>query len=318
METRTGNRVKVPFYKRSKFQDGVFIATLVAVPLISFCVFWLYVNLDTVAMTFQRYNVRTGEYEWYGFERYIEVFRTYVFGLDGAVAEHNAFLNTFRAILINIIIFPLAYISAYAFYKKIPCEKFFRVCFYIPSIISITVLTLLYRYMFHPDFGPVNTVFQQMGVNIDWLGENSDVKWTLIYIFSVWAGLGVNVIMMNSAMLRIPEEIIEYSKLEGVGFWRESVQIVLPLIMPTVGIYLLNILLSVFTFTLQPMLIAGTGGVNDRYMTVGWMILQSVSSAREARMLLASTVGMVLTIIVLPFIIVARILINKSTPDVEF
>lgn len=152
METRTGNRVKVPFYKRSKFQDGVFIATLVAVPLISFCVFWLYVNLDTVAMTFQRYNVRTGEYEWYGFERYIEVFRTYVFGLDGAVAEHNAFLNTFRAILINIIIFPLAYISAYAFYKKIPCEKFFRVCFYIPSIISITVLTLLYRYMFHPDF----------------------------------------------------------------------------------------------------------------------------------------------------------------------
>lgn len=318
METRARAGLKVPFYKRTKFRDGVFIATLVAVPLVSFCVFWLYVNVDTVLMTFQRFNVRTGEYEWYGIQRYIEVFRTYVLGLDGAVAEHNAFVNTFRAILINVIIFPLAYISAYAFFKKIPCQKYFRVCFYIPSIISITVLTLLYRYMFHPDFGPVKTVFEKMGFAPDWLGENSDVKWTLIYIFSIWAGLGTNVIMMNSAMLRIPEDITEYSRLEGVGFWRESVQIVLPLIMPTVGIYLLNILLSVFTFTLQPMLIAGTGGVGDRYMTVGWMILQSVSSARETRMLLASTVGVVLTIIVLPFIIVARVLINKFTPDVEF
>ena len=318
MEKRAGDVSKQPFYQKKKFKDGVFIWALVILPLLNFLVFWVYVNIDTVLMTAQRFNIMKGGYEWIGFERYKEVFREYIFGMDGARAHFNIFLNSLRAIVINAIILPLAYISAFAFFKKIKWQKYFRICFYLPSIISVSMLTLSFRYMFHADFGPLRILFAKMGFAPDWLGPESDVLWTLIYIFGIWAGLGMNVIMMNGAMLRIPEDISEYGRLDGVGFWREAFQIVLPLVMPTVSVYIMSVFVSVFSFSLHPMLIATNKGANNKFYTIGWMVLDSVSIGSENDMLLASTVGIAFTLVMTPVILAVRFITSKLTPDVEF
>lgn len=302
--------------KKIQWKEKGFIFLLVIVPLVNFALFWVYVNIDTIWMTFQKFNVRNNAYEWIGLERYVNVFKDYVFG--GDVAKRHLFYNSFRAWLINLIIFPLALISAYAFFKKVPWEKYFRVCFYLPSIISITVLTLIFRYMFHPDFGPVSMLFNKVGLSGDWLSPESNRMWGLIFFYCIWSGLGVNVIMMNSAMLRIPQEIIESGKLDGIGFWREMAQIVFPLIMPTVSVYILNIFLSVFGFTLHPMMLAMNPGVDNKFMTVGWFIFSSVAGGSEIAMLDASTVGIVLSLIMVPLIVAVRLITKKLTPDVDF
>lgn len=312
------NTHKVRFYQKSTFKTNVFIFSLVIIPLLNFLIFWVYVSFDTIALTFQRYNVRTGEYEWFGLTRYGEVFKEYIFGLGGYPEKHAVFLNSLRAIIINLIILPLAYIAAYAFYKKIRFEKYFRVCFYLPSIISITVLTLCFRYMFHSTIGPLKMLFASFGYEPLWLGPESEQMWTLIYIFSIWAGLSTNVIMMNSAMVRIPEDISEYSRLEGVGFWREAFQIVFPLVLPTIGVYMIAIVTSVFGFTLQPMLIAEQRGINNKFYTIGWQILESAASGKQNDMMLASTLGISLTLLLTPIVIVVRVLVNKFTPEVDF
>ena len=253
------------------------------------------------------------------------MFKGYVLGIDKVTGKwftnpnKNIFWNSFRAIIINVIIFPLTIISSYAFYKKIPHEKFFRVCFYMPSLISISVLALMFRNMFSPDFGPVTFVFSKiLGYTPQWLSADSDVMWTLIYLFCIWTGLGAHVIMISGAMLRIPNDISEYSRLEGVGFWRELFQIVLPLVMPTVSVYIIGIITSVFGLTLQPMMIAQTTGVDNRYFTVGWYIFNSVQGNSTSGMLNASTLGMILTLIMLPIVAVSRKLLKLVTPDVQF
>lgn len=310
---------KVPFYKKPKFKTYVFIASLIIIPLLNFLVFWVYVSFDTVVLTFQRFNVRTGEYEWYGFARYAEVFRDYIFGIGNAYPEkHQIFLNTLHAIAINIIILPIAFIAAYAFYKKVPMEKYFRVCFYLPSIISISVLTICFRNLFHADFGPIKMLFASFGFEPHWLSAGSEQMWTLIYIFCIWAGLSTNVIMMNSAMVRIPSDISEYSKLEGVGFWREAFQIVLPLTLPTIGVYLISVLTSVFGFALQPMLIADNYGYGNKFLTIPWKILEDTAGGKQNDMMLCSTLGISLTILITPFVILVRWLVNKFTPEVDF
>lgn len=319
------SKLKRPFYKTQKFRTGVFLVTLLIIPLIHFIVFWVYVNIGTIFSTFQHWNALKGEMEWYGLRRYVEMFKGYVLGIDKSTGKWftnpnmNIFWNSFRAIVINVIIFPITILASYAFYKKIPHEKYFRICFYLPSMISITVLALMYRNMFNVDFGPITLLFKKLfGYTPQWLATDSKAMWNLIYIFCIWIGLGGHVIMISGAMMRIPADIAEYSRLEGVGFWRELWQIVLPLVMPTVSVYIIGIITSVFGLTMQPYLIAKTPGVNNKYYTVGWYIFGSVQGSSTSGMLNASTLGMILTLFMLPIVVVSKKMLKLLTPDVQF
>ena len=320
------NGKKTNFFQRPKTKEGIFIALLVIIPIIHFCVFWVYVNAATIIRTFFQYHPATGTYSWYGLQRYITLFREWVLGINAegvrdirVLKSFNTFWNSFRAIIINVMLYPIVVTAAYAFYKKIRFEKLFRICFYIPQLISISVLAIMYRSLFHADYGPISLFLEAIGKPTEFLSSNSEHMWTLIYIFAIWTGLGANVIMISGAMLRIPADIGEYCQLEGVGFWRELVQIVIPLIMPTLGVYMINILLSVFGFTMQPMMITfNNAGEAGKYYTIGWYIFDAAQQSEVGSSIYASTLGLLLTVVMTPFIVTARILVKKFTPDVQF
>lgn len=294
-----------------------FILSLIIIPLVNFIIFWVYVNFDTIVLTFQKFNVITGQYEWNGLQNYISVFENMI--LRGDVGEFNAFINSFRAILINLIIFPITFIIAYSFFRKIRFHGFFQVVFFLPNIISLVVLCMLVRQMFSSDFGPIAKMFEGiLGHPTDWLGYESSKMWGIITLFCIWAGLGGNSIVMCGAMRRIPEEIFEAAKLEGIGFWREMISIVLPLIMPSIGVFFISIVTSALSFTMQPMLIAVSPGIDNKYMTIGWYIFTTVDTGNSGDMIRAATIGIEFSLILLPIIIATRLLVKKFTPDVEF
>ena len=295
----------------------IFIAELIIIPVINFIIFWVYVNFDTILLTFKRFDVPTASYVWRGFDGYISVFKSMILG--GDPGEFNAFVNSFRAILINVIILPVTFVISYSFYKKIRFRKFFQVVFFLPNIISLVVLCMMVRHMFSSDFGPIALVIEKItGHPNDWLGYNSDKMWGIITVFCIWAGLGGNTIILCGAMQRIPEDIIEAARLDGIGFLREAWSIVLPLVMPTVGVFMIGVVTSPLSFTLQPMLIAVNPGIDNKFMTIGWYIFTSVDTGGSGNMIQAATIGMMFSMLLLPVIIAVRILVKKFTPDVQF
>lgn len=295
----------------------IFIAELIIIPVINFIIFWVYVNFDTILLTFKRFDVPTASYVWRGFDGYISVFKSMILG--GDPGEFNAFVNSFRAILINVIILPVTFVISYSFYKKIRFRKFFQVVFFLPNIISLVVLCMMVRHMFSSDFGPIALVIEKItGHPTDWLGYNSDKMWGIIIVFCIWAGLGGNTIILCGAMQRIPEDIIEAARLDGIGFLREAWSIVLPLVMPTVGVFMIGVVTSPLSFTLQPMLIAVNPGIDNKFMTIGWYIFTSVDTGGSGNMIQAATIGMMFSMLLLPVIIAVRILVKKFTPDVQF
>lgn len=311
------NKKYLTSFTSRKWRQRGFLILLVAIPLLNFLVFWVYVNLQTLAMTFQRFDVTTGQNEFIAFERYWEVIEDYVLGK--VQMDQNVFLNSLRAIVINLIILPLAFICSYAFHKKIRFQKFFRLAFMFPSMISLVVLTMLFRYMFAGDFGPIAEILSKIcGHKIDFLGVESDHLWTLIYIFCIWAGMGTNVIMISGAMNRIPKELSEAGMIDGLGFWQEAVYVVLPLVMPTIGIYFISILTSCLSFTLQPMLIARDIGPDNKFLTMSWYVFMVTNGGGPDQMLQAATVGIVFSLLLLPFIALARFIAKKLTADVSF
>lgn len=294
-----------------------FILSLVIIPIINFAIFWVYVNFDTILLTFIKFNGLTGQYEWNGLQNYISVFQNMI--MRGDIGEFNAFINSFRAILINLIIFPITFFISYSFFRKIRFHGFFQVVFFLPNIISLVVLCMLVRQMFSSDYGPIALLFEKiLGHPTDWIGYQSDKLWGIITIFCIWAGLGGNSIVMCGAMRRIPEEIFEAARLDGVGFWQEMITIVLPLILPSIGVFFISIITSALSFTMQPMLIAVNPGIDNKYMTIGWYIFTTVEKGSSGSMIRAACIGITFSLILLPIIIATRLLVKKVTPEVEF
>lgn len=207
--------------KLSKKQKGVylFVALLLVYPLLQWGVNWLYLNIRTIVLTFQKYNVATGKYEFWGFEAYKRIFRDLFTPNSGL---QTAFKNSYRAIYLNIIITVLSVFCSYCLYKKMPGEMFFRVVFMLPTIISAVVLTTLYRNLLSSDFGPLAKLFDlAMGKeHTSYLSTENNYLWGLIELYCIWMGLGNSVLLSSTAMFRIPAEVIESAMLDGRGLWR--------------------------------------------------------------------------------------------------
>ncbi len=314
--------VKNPKFKKTRknLKRNLFIASLLIVPLIHFLVFWLYINIETISLAFMQWDSYENDYKFVGLDNFITQFKE----LKEIPTHRNMFINSFRAIPINVACLVLAIIIGYAFSKHIRGERIFRVIFYMPSMISIVILTLCYRYMFDYKVGmlrgPAAEFLRMLGFN--YTGWNLDdpngtVAWWLISIFCVWASAGINIILVSSAMSRIPESVIESAKLDGVGFWRELFKIRIPLIMPTVSVFLVNSMMAVSAFYMQPMLLTGNMGVGQIHYTVGWYVFDSAAATNE-KLPAVSAIGFMLTVAVSLLVIIVRKITDKITPDVDF
>ena len=307
--------------KKMGWKRGLFLAGLLTLSVSHFLIFWVYMNFETVRLTFFEYN-RYNELEFIGFERYVDLFKDF-FIEEGRQANLTAFFNTFRAIIINIIIFPIALYTAYAFYKKVYGEKFFRVIFYLPSVISLVALTMAYRSMFDSNMGgPIADLLSRFGVDtnqwLDMTKPNNPYIWPIIYTFSILTGLSTNVVLMGGAMLRIPQEIPEALQIDGCSYFREMFSVTIPLILPTITTWAIAIFTSVFGFMLQPMLIAKTQGPDGDVMTIPWMMFNWVKGAQDRDLLNAATLGIMFSVFMLPFTLGVRFVLEKLTPDVDF
>ena len=311
----------------AKTKRTVFIIAFLALSLIHFAIFWCYINFDTIRLTFFNVN-EYGEETFVGLYNYKLLFQNVIMGRDKA--SQTSFWNSFHAVAINLIILPISILVAYTFYKKVYGHKFYRIVFYIPSIISIVVLAAAFREMFrqYDDGytvinGPVAQLLSALGINKQWLDPVKDtgVKWPLIYLFAILNGMGANVILISSAMNRIPKEISEASRLDGCGFFRELTHVTLPLVMPTITTWVMMIFASVYSFFMQPMLILDyNSGVDMKFSTAPWQIFSLVAEAGldTSKLISAACLGILLTIFVLPMNLIMRAILNRFTAEVSY
>ena len=301
---------------KKKAKKRIFIVCMLAWPLLHFGVFWLYVNFNTILMTFQKFNVITGTYEWYGLERFRQLWEKMILGQDPIL--HNSFINSLWVFPVqNFIILPLSFIFAYFLYKKVFLSGMFRVIFFLPSILSIVVLTMAFRFMFHTDFGPVSNLIDKVfHVKPDYFSSMSPTAMPMVFLFGVWAGLGYNIILLNGSISRIPQEVMEYARIDGVGIWREMFGIALPLTWPTLSTLFITGTTAIFGFFIQPMLLCGQGGgYMGKTSTVALQVVYLVQNGSGSD---AAAIGLFFSVLGIPFILFIKWLMTRISPDVEY
>ncbi len=304
--------------KRKKSANEIaFMITMMAIPVIHFCVFWLYINVDSIFLSFKAFDMKTGVWKWTGFSNYVELYRQ--FTKEGSVLP-RALFNSFSVFLWNdFIIVPLSLFCSYMLYKKMPLNNVFKVIFFLPSIISVSVLTLAYSYMLNssiPDF--LEKIGLEDLVPYGGFFANPATAWWTILIYGLWSGIGGNVVLISGAMARIPDEVIEAGKIDGLGLMGEFFHVIIPLIGSTLATLLLMGTAVIFSYFLQPKLILGDAAESAKGFTIGLYIVNNVRDNGTPQMAMGATIGVICAIIGTPLVIFTRNILDKLFPAYEY
>ncbi len=286
-----------------------FIVGMLSVAIVNFLVFWVYVNISSILMAFESPGV-----EGFTMINFENVFKE--FSMPDSVLP-NALWNTLKCFAVALVIVtPASLFCSYFLYKKIFLYKFYRIVFFLPSIINVVVMTCLFSYMasINPE-GILTKIIQGiLGLKRPpILFGDSRYAMNTILLYNIWTGLGVNIILFSGAMARIPEDIIEYGKLEGLGFGRELFQVVLPMIWPTMSTVLVLAIVGLFNAS-GPILFF-TKGAFDTY-TISYWIFDQVYHRGVYEY--AAAVGLIFTFIGLPIALLAKWGLGKIGTDVEY
>lgn len=294
------------FFAKKQLRTNIFVICMLAYPVLQFVVMWAFVNIDSILMTFQKYDAASGGWKWVGFANYKEWIELFKLDLNG---QYSMLLvnSVLHSVVGMFIIFPICLIFSYFLCRKVPLSGFFRIVFYLPSIIPLVVLTLGFTNMIKVDglLGMIVSGDPQ-------LLTPPRVRWT-IYLFTIWAGIGGNMLLLSGTIKRVPSEVLESAHLDGVGVFGELFRIVIPMVWPTLVTLFVMSMMGIFSVVYQPLFISGYIPETN---TIGLYIFNNATSnSGSAR---AATLGIMCTIVIAPIILLTRWGLDKVFADVDY
>lgn len=239
--------------KKKRFNTGYFF---ILPAIISFLLFKYYPILQGVFISFFKYQIMTPPGLFIGLGNYIRAFK------DPYVL--NALKNNLELWIIMLLInfwVPLALAVMVNEVRK--HKTLIRTLYYIPAILPSVVVTVLWKYIWQPDYGLANYFMELMHKAPQlWLNSPTMVKWCMrIPYLVIFAGLssGMDFIIYLAALNNISEEMYESAQLDGAGFWMKLTHITLPSIKDTVGMLLITDTIAIFNLFDEPKILTGGG-----------------------------------------------------------
>lgn len=283
----------------------IFIISCLAIPTVHWFVFWLYVNIQSIMLAFQ--DMRTLEFT---FEHFGTVFEKLGNGGELFIAVKNTtkyFLNS------TLIVMPMCLVISFFFYKKITGYKAFRIIFYLPAIVSGMVYVTAFTELVHPN-GPLCEIVRMLGGTPQEVGvlARRETATNTILLYCILTGCTGNVLIFGGGMARIPEEVLEAARIEGVSPFRELVSIIFPLIWPTVSTQLIFAMTGFFNAS-GPILLFPHA--NNDVTTISFWIFEQVYGTGglggTGFYNVVSAAGLCFTVVGVPVILLTQKLINK-------
>ena len=213
------------------------IGTLAVLP--SFIIvagFMAFPILFAVYISFTKTNGLT--FDWIWFENYISLFT------DPVV--HEVFLNNFKFLISVPLVIFVALVSAILLFEQFKGWKFFRVIFFLPSVLSVVVIGLIFRNAFGY-YGSVNQFLGLFGMEPKQFFITSNYSIFIIILALVWSGFGYQSLLLLAGLTSINPAVFEAAAIDGAGWWRRLWSITLPNIRRVLGfVFIINF---IYTFS---------------------------------------------------------------------
>jgi len=299
--------------KSFEFKRRIFYICLLAYPLAHFAVFYIGVNINSILLSFQKFNGK--DFQFLAFADIFVNFKNFANDLFRTALLKYAVKNSLLLYAAGLIIgLPLNLIFSFFLYKKIPLKGFFRVLLFLPQIISSIVMTLMFKYFVERGLPGLLKLFGYDTNKFPYFLEHFGT-----YIFyNLWAGFGTQIIIYSSAMSRVSDELIESGKLDGMNLFQEFTRITLPLIFPTISLFLIVGVAGIFTSQAALYNFSADGAQAQLY-TLGYYLFVRVigKSSTLNDYPYAAAAGILFTVIAFPITMLAKFGLDKIDPTRE-
>lgn len=247
--------------KKKQRRRNLVTAFFFLIPFVIFyTVFTIWPVIQGAYVSLHKWGIM-GKINFTGFANYQKMFK------DKFFWESLGNTTKFVAITVPMLIV-LAIILALLANRASKLKKVYRCCYYLPNVLSVSVVSFLTIYMASPYMGFVNGFLHTIGAPKEfepmWL-KDSVLSWLTITWITVWWTIGFSMLLYLSALQEISPEIYEAADIDGASKTRQLFSITLPLLKPTTYlVLLLQIIASYKVFGQIFMITRGGPGTSTR------------------------------------------------------
>lgn len=181
--------------------------------------------------------------------------------------------------------------------KKVRFRKIFRTLVYLPHLIPIVAVALIFQMVFAPESGPLNQALAVIGIDgPNWLMDEDWVKPALI-LMSLWQA-GGGTILLLAGMNGIPKELYEAAEIDGAGGLRQFWSVTFPQLTPVIFFNLIMGIIGSFQVFAQVFILTGGGPDNASQMAVPMLFDEAF---RFYHMGYGSAIAWILFVVIMAF-----------------
>lgn len=196
--------------------------------LVLYSLFFIYPMLTSSYYAFTDWN-GLSDYSFIGLQNFIDVFSD----KDFIHAIRNNMLFIVFSVFVQV---PLIIIFALLIASVKRLQRLYKTTVFIPSILSTSVIGILWGFVLHPNIGPINKMLSFFGIEpVFWL---ADSKWALpsVLIVNAWQWMGFYIVLILAAILALPKEMNEAAEIDGASGFQRAWYLTVPLIKPIISV----------------------------------------------------------------------------------
>ena len=267
--------------------------------ILGFIIFTAGPMLASLYISFTRWEIVTPSV-WVGGAQYVKLFNDDRFWLS----LYNTSYYVFIGVPLHLF---FALLAALAVNMNLRGIHFFRTAYYVPSLTPVVANSILWVWIFHPEWGLANAFLEWIGLEgLYWLQDPRLAKPALI-VMSFWS-IGGQMVILLAGLKGIPMELYEAAAIDGANWWSRFWRVTLPLLTPALFFNLIIAIIGAFQVFTQAYIMT-EGGPN--YSTLFYLLYLFRAAFENFRMGYASAMAWALFIIVLAFTIVQFMLSDR-------
>ena len=189
-------------------------------------------------------------------------------------------------------------------YRKSKLIPFFRTAFYLPNVMSMVCMSMVWLWIYDPTYGLLNTILKQFGFSTQQWLQDPKLALPCVIIMGIWKNCGYSMVIFLSGLTSIPDSLYEAESLDGAGFIKKFQYVTWPMLKPTTFFLLVTGIVNSFS-VFEQINIMTSGGPLNRTTTIVHQIYRR--GFLEFKMGYASAMSVVLLI----FSIIVTMLVFK-------
>jgi ABC-type sugar transport system permease subunit len=219
---------------------------------------------------FSTRRIRGATGPFIGLDNYRFVLRAPVFQLS---VQHNMFL----LVGVPIMVF-IALIVAALLFEQLRGWRFYRFCFFIPYIIAIPVIGVIFSYVLSKH-GVLNELLENVGLQfiaLDWLG-NPKIALKTILMIVIWKEVGFGIVLFLARLMSVSSDLYEAAKIDGANWWKAFWYITIPQLRLVIEFFAVITMVNLIAWVFSYVYVITNGGPANSTQVIELWIFNKVA-----------------------------------------